>query len=190
MYEDDTTKLFYLSFLLICPIVMLLIKEIGLLVAVIALIALIASGVFAIIKFITDYNCIWSKDYSIAPIFFRRSTLHSYIFENRKTIIENSGSPRKFKKFADEEIRKFFKNEIRAIEKRIETTKDSEIKKSSLKGVLSIYKKILKTYVENAQREVLANEELKNKTTRTIIETQDKELAKSINRYDEWSKYR
>ena len=189
MYETDTTKLFYLSFLLICPIVMLLIKEIGLLVAVIALIALIASGVFAIIKFIIDYNCIWSKN-SIVPIFFRRSTLHSYIFKNRETIIENSDSPRKFKKFADEEIRKFFKNETRAIEKRIETTKDSEIKKSSLNGVLSIYKKILKTYVENVQREVLANEELKNKTTRTIIETQDKELAKSINRYDEWSKYR
>ena len=120
MYEHDTTKLFYLSFLLICPIVMLLIKEIGLLVAVIALIVLIASGVFAIIKFIIDYNCIWSKNYLIAPIFFRRSTLHSYIFENRETIIENSGSPRKFKKFADEEIRKFFKNEIRTIEKRIE----------------------------------------------------------------------
>lgn len=154
MYETDTTKLFYLSFLLICPIVMLLIKEIGLLVAVIALIALIAliaSVVFAIIKFIIDYNCIWSKDYSMSPIFFRRSTLHSYIFKKRETIIKNSGSPRKFKKFADEEIRKFFKNEIRAREKRIETTKDSEIKNSSLKGVLSIYKKILKTYVENAQ---------------------------------------
>lgn len=189
MYEDDTTGLFYLSFLLICPIVMIFIKEIGLLAAVIALIALIASVVLAIIKFIIDYNCIWSKN-SSDPIFFRRSTLHSYIFKNRRTIIKNNGSPRKFKKFADEEIRKFFKNEIRAIEKRIETTKDSEIKKSSLNGVLSIYEKVFKIYVENAQREVLANEELKNKTTRTVIETQDKELAKSINRYDEWSKYR